>query len=367
MRDELKRLQEKKEEIDVMAHRQVRRILWSGLGMAVIQVGFFFRLTFWEFSWDVMEPIAFFTTTTGIVIGYAYFLFTSRDPTYQDFMQRLFNSRQRKLCKKLNFDVERFKELQQKCKTPLGASASIKNRVGVELELEDPLQRDWFSVGWTYFIGVFFTFNKTGLSCFIGSRDPKFYLTSCFASFFQFLTLAFMQLLHLQESSFSIESGVYLTLSILQILNQPFQYLPGDWSFVNDVNFYHLVCAQCLFFFFFFNLWNLQTQIEILICREQWFWQSFLHLLWTMDSDLSTWNYIWGNFGSNILSICYLTTLVCYSILNPVYKPSCLYHKKLRRPATLAQDSYSQLLRCESQKFHWAKKLLYLNISLSSK
>ncbi|KAM3740136.1 hypothetical protein ACB098_08G076000 [Castanea mollissima] len=92
MRDELKRLQEKKEEIDVLAHRQVRRILWSGLGMAVIQ--------------------------------------------------RLFNSRQRKLCKKLNFDVERFKELQQKCKTPLGASASIKNRVGVELELEDALQRD---------------------------------------------------------------------------------------------------------------------------------------------------------------------------------------------------------------------------------
>ena len=242
-----------------MAHRQVRRILWSGLGMAVIQVGFFFRLTFWEFSWDVMEPIAFFTTTTGIVIGYAYFLFTSRDPTYQDFMQRLFNSRQRKLCKKLNFDVERFKELQQKCKTPLGASASIKNRVGVELELEDPLQRDWFSVGWTYFIGVFFTFNKTGLSCFIGSRDPKFYLTSCFASFFQFLTLAFMQLLHLQESSFSIESGVYLTLSILQILNQPFQYLPGDWPFVNDVDFYHLVCAQCLFFFFLiFGIYKLK-------------------------------------------------------------------------------------------------------------
>ncbi|KAL4610992.1 hypothetical protein ACB092_08G091900 [Castanea dentata] len=142
MRDELKRLQEKKEKIDVTAHRQVRRILWSGLGMAVIQVGLFFRLTFWEFSWDVMEPIAFFSTATGIVIGYAYFLFTSRDPTYQDFMQRLFNSRQRKLCKKLDFDIERFKELQQKCKTPLGASASIKNRVGVELELEDALQRD---------------------------------------------------------------------------------------------------------------------------------------------------------------------------------------------------------------------------------
>jgi hypothetical protein len=34
-RDEFKRLQKKKEEIDVLAHKQVQRILWSGLGMAV--------------------------------------------------------------------------------------------------------------------------------------------------------------------------------------------------------------------------------------------------------------------------------------------------------------------------------------------
>ncbi|KAJ7959979.1 Calcium uniporter protein, mitochondrial [Quillaja saponaria] len=142
MRDELKKLEEKKEEIDVLAHKQVRRILWSGLGFAVVQVGLFFRLTFWEFSWDVMEPIAFFTTTTGLVIGYAYFLITSRDPTYQDLMKRLFLSRQRKLVKKFNFDVERFKELQKKCKTPLDASTTIKNRVGVELDLDDALHRD---------------------------------------------------------------------------------------------------------------------------------------------------------------------------------------------------------------------------------
>lgn len=141
-RDEFKRLQKKKEEIDVLAHKQVQRILWSGLGMAVVQVGLFFRLTFWEFSWDVMEPIAFFSTATGIVIGYAYFLFTSRDPTYQDLMKRLFLSRQRKLFKKLNFDCERFKELQKKCNSNLDASASIKNRVGVELELDDALHRD---------------------------------------------------------------------------------------------------------------------------------------------------------------------------------------------------------------------------------
>lgn len=142
MREELMKLQEKKKEIDLLAHKQVRRVLWSGLGFGVITVGLFFRLTFWEFSWDVMEPIAFFVTTTGLVTGYAYFLFTSRDPTYQDLLKRLFLRRQRKLCKKQNFDVERFMELQCKCKTHLHSRSVLKNSIGVDLDLEDALHRD---------------------------------------------------------------------------------------------------------------------------------------------------------------------------------------------------------------------------------
>ncbi|MQL95559.1 hypothetical protein Taro_028229 [Colocasia esculenta] len=124
-REELKHLSKRKEEIDMLAHKQVRRILWSGLGFFVVQVGLFFRLTFWEFSWDVMEPIAFFSTTTGLVVGYAYFLFTSKDPTYQDLMKRLFLSRQRKLFQKHNFDANRFTELQKCCKCPLDANAVV--------------------------------------------------------------------------------------------------------------------------------------------------------------------------------------------------------------------------------------------------
>ncbi|EMS57680.1 hypothetical protein TRIUR3_35419 [Triticum urartu] len=103
---EFKQLQEKKEEIDKLAHKQVRRVLWTGLGFFMLQVGIFFRLTFWEFSWDVMEPIAFFTTTSGLLVGYAYFVITSRDPTYQDFMERMFESRRRKLCVKHGFNME---------------------------------------------------------------------------------------------------------------------------------------------------------------------------------------------------------------------------------------------------------------------
>lgn len=139
-KDELKKLQTEKEEIDMLAHKQVRRILFTGLGLSVIQVGLFFRLTFWEFSWDVMEPIAFFTTAAGIIVGYAYFLVTSRDPSYQDVLKRLFLSRQRKLIKKRNFDIQRLLELQNKSKLlPHHSCADIKRRIGVELEPEDLL------------------------------------------------------------------------------------------------------------------------------------------------------------------------------------------------------------------------------------
>ncbi|MFS7987189.1 putative calcium uniporter protein [Helianthus anomalus] len=142
-REELKTLQAKQEEIDRLAHKQVRWILYSGLGFSLAQIGLFFRLTFWEFSWDVMEPIAFFATTSGIIVGYAYFLITSRDPTYQDLMKRLFLSRRRKLMKKHKFDVERFLELQKKCKSPLDAPPLAKHCVaGVELETQDLLHKN---------------------------------------------------------------------------------------------------------------------------------------------------------------------------------------------------------------------------------
>lgn len=115
-KEELRKLLAKQEEIDVLAHKQVRHILWAGLGLSLAQASLFFRLTFWEFSWDVMEPITFFTTSSSLILGYAYFLLTSRDPSYEDFMKRLFLSRRRKLMKKHNFDVQRFTELQKKCR-----------------------------------------------------------------------------------------------------------------------------------------------------------------------------------------------------------------------------------------------------------
>eukprot|EP00250_Pteridium_aquilinum_P004545 c14748_g1_i1 orf=279-1382(-) len=115
---EYEHLRKEKEEIDRIAHKQVRKMLWGAFGALSAQSVLFFRLTFWELSWDVMEPIAFFVTSSSLLAGFFFFVITKRDPSYHDFMDTLFKSKQRKLIKKKNFDIERFNELQVMCCLP---------------------------------------------------------------------------------------------------------------------------------------------------------------------------------------------------------------------------------------------------------
>lgn len=41
-----------------------------------LQFGFLARLTWWEYSWDIMEPVTYFVTYAGSMLFYAYFVLT---------------------------------------------------------------------------------------------------------------------------------------------------------------------------------------------------------------------------------------------------------------------------------------------------
>lgn len=112
-RIELKELEAVKAVIDAKAHSLVRRELWAGLGYLILQTAGFMRLTFWELSWDVMEPICFYVTSIYFMAGYAFFLRTSKEPSFEGFYQSRFEAKQKKLMNLNEFDVERFDELKK--------------------------------------------------------------------------------------------------------------------------------------------------------------------------------------------------------------------------------------------------------------
>ncbi|KAH9624830.1 hypothetical protein KSS87_016859 [Heliosperma pusillum] len=112
-RKELELMEEQKAEIDQKADALVRRELWAGLGYMVVQTAGFMRLTFWELSWDVMEPICFYVTSAYFMIGYTFFIRTMKEPSFEGFFQSRFNSKQKRLMEAHGFDLEKYEELRK--------------------------------------------------------------------------------------------------------------------------------------------------------------------------------------------------------------------------------------------------------------
>lgn len=108
---ELGHMEKQKAQIDQRAQELVRGELYCGLGFVILQTLGFMRLTFWELSWDVMEPICFFVTSAHFALAYGFFLKTSKEPSFEGYFQRRFKVKQEKLMKIHNFDTEKYNEL----------------------------------------------------------------------------------------------------------------------------------------------------------------------------------------------------------------------------------------------------------------
>ncbi|CAM8921856.1 unnamed protein product [Rhodiola kirilowii] len=132
--NELEELEKEKAVIDKEAEELVRRELWCGLAFMVVQTAGFMRLTFWELTWDVMEPICFYVTSVYFMAGYAFFLRTSKEPSFEGFYQSRFNSKQKKLMKANKFDIGRYNELKKSC-----SPNDVWAKHGLESPSFDPL------------------------------------------------------------------------------------------------------------------------------------------------------------------------------------------------------------------------------------
>ncbi|KAH7289160.1 hypothetical protein KP509_31G061100 [Ceratopteris richardii] len=115
--EEIKKFQEEKDVIDTLSSKYSRKVLWIGFVFLTLQMLAIFRLTFWELSWNVMEPIAYFTANITLLIGYFFFMINSKNPTYGNVDAVLTSSRRRKLMKHRIFDMEKLLELERRYAT----------------------------------------------------------------------------------------------------------------------------------------------------------------------------------------------------------------------------------------------------------
>lgn len=115
-REELEKLEKEKAEIDQKAKNHAMTELRLGLGFFGLQTAGLMRLTFWELSWDVMEPVCYFLASIYFMAGYLFFLNTTTNPSFKSFFNTRFSARQSRLMKKRNFDIERLRELRRLCR-----------------------------------------------------------------------------------------------------------------------------------------------------------------------------------------------------------------------------------------------------------
>lgn len=59
---EMEPLEKLKDEVVRQSQRRTTILGWTGLGLMGVQFGVLARLTWWEYSWDIMEPVTYFVT-----------------------------------------------------------------------------------------------------------------------------------------------------------------------------------------------------------------------------------------------------------------------------------------------------------------
>ncbi|KAJ7178144.1 DUF607-domain-containing protein [Mycena filopes] len=106
-----------KHECDREAHRGARRMASAGFGALAIYWGTVARLTFWDYGWDVMEPITYLSGLSTVMAGYLWFLYQGREVSYTSVLDRSISARRETLYKNRGFDIERWMDLVSEAKS----------------------------------------------------------------------------------------------------------------------------------------------------------------------------------------------------------------------------------------------------------
>lgn len=108
----LQPMEQTREELSLIAKKHTNRMVWFGLGLMGIQAGIMARLTWFDYSWDIVEPISYFVSYSAVVGTYAYFVLTRKEYDYASATDRIFLRNFHKNAAKQNLDISKYNELK---------------------------------------------------------------------------------------------------------------------------------------------------------------------------------------------------------------------------------------------------------------
>ncbi|XP_071440063.1 calcium uniporter protein, mitochondrial [Hetaerina americana] len=112
LRIQLEPLEKKRKELEMISERRTTSMTWLGLGLMGVQFGILARLTWWEYSWDIMEPVTYFVTYGTAMAAYAYFVLTKQEYLLPDVKDRQFLLEFHKRARKVGLDVNEYNRLK---------------------------------------------------------------------------------------------------------------------------------------------------------------------------------------------------------------------------------------------------------------
>ncbi|VDO05158.1 unnamed protein product [Rodentolepis nana] len=139
---QLEPFEEKRISLAQAASARTRRVTWLGLGAMGLQFGLLARLTWWEYSWDIMEPVTYFVGYGTTMAMYAYFVVTRQDYTFPEVFDREYLKTFYKGAAAQGFDVERYNDLRDS----LAQLQSDLKRLRDPLYVNLPLQQTKYLV-----------------------------------------------------------------------------------------------------------------------------------------------------------------------------------------------------------------------------
>nr|XP_020458577.1 calcium uniporter protein, mitochondrial isoform X2 [Monopterus albus] len=134
---QLRPLEKVKEELSKKAERRTTWVLWGGMAYMATQFGILARLTWWEYSWDIMEPVTYFITYGTAMAMYAYYVLTRQEYIYPDARDRQYLLFFHKGVKGRHFDIEKYNKL----KDDIAEVELDLKRLRDPLQLQLPIQQ----------------------------------------------------------------------------------------------------------------------------------------------------------------------------------------------------------------------------------